>query len=260
MKKETTVGQIAALFLVSFGIFFILISLLVSSSIVGILSIAMLFWGFVLFYITPEKQVSAALFAISMKPQITNIERFLVEYNFTQNGIYLPPKSLKEIDSSLVFVSKSSETKVLDSIQDDAQMFTKLGGAYLTPPGFPFCSFLENRLSKSFTKIELSELTQILNKLFIEELELSGRLSLLIDGNAITIEIGNNLLTSACGETNNQPHMHKLVGCVLSSTIACILAKVIGKPISITKEKIATQTKITEITYEIVEDKEFAAT
>jgi hypothetical protein len=40
-----------------------------------------------------------------------NIERILSEFDLSEKGIYLPPKNLKKIESSLIFIPKGPETR-----------------------------------------------------------------------------------------------------------------------------------------------------
>jgi hypothetical protein len=92
-----------------------------------------------------------------------------------------------------------------------------------------------------------------LPKLLVEGLELAEKAEIQIQGNAVTVEITGSLLDEICRQTDSQPKTHKQVGCLMSSAIACALAKTTGKPVTIQDETRNQETKITRIEYQILE-------
>jgi hydroxymethylpyrimidine/phosphomethylpyrimidine kinase len=74
-----------------------------------------------------------------------------------------------------------------------------------------------------------------------------------IQGKTVTLEITSSILDEICRQTDSQPRTHKQVGCLLSSAIACALAKASGKPVTIQNETRNQETKTTQIEYQILE-------
>ena len=68
-----------------------------------------------------------------------------------------------------------------------------------------------------------------LSKLFVEDMELAKKVEIQIQGNTVTAEINGNILYEICRQTDSQQKAHKQVSCLLSSAIACVLAKSTGK-------------------------------
>jgi hypothetical protein len=109
-------------------------------------------------------------------------------------------------------------------------------GAFLTPPGLAFSILFEKELGMSFTKTNLEHLELTLPKLLSEDLEMCESVDIQVQENMVTMEIIGSIFNYVCQATNNQPHTHEQVGCLLSSALACILAKTTGKPITIQSE------------------------
>jgi hypothetical protein len=78
----------------------------------AILGTAIVFWGAILFYILPVKHVPLAFIAASASSNVNNIERILFEFDLSEKGVYLPPKNLKNIESSLIFIPKVPQNGV----------------------------------------------------------------------------------------------------------------------------------------------------
>jgi len=87
----------------------------------------------------------------------------------------------------------------------------------------------------------------------VEDLELAGNTKIQIQGNTITIQITESILDDICRQTDSQQKTHRQVGCLLSSAIACALAKATGKPVTIQNETRNQETKTTKIEYELLE-------
>lgn len=100
----------------------------------------------------------------------------------------------------------------------------------------------------------MAYLQQNLPKLLIEHLEIAETAEIQAQNGKVTIELTGNIFTEICQETQIHPKTHQAVGCLLSSAIACALAKATGKAITITKETKNPSNKTTIIEYQIEED------
>ena len=92
-----------------------------------------------------------------------------------------------------------------------------------------------------------------LPKVLIENLEIVRDAQIIIENNKITIKLIDNILDDLCEETRELHQTHKIVGCHLSSAIACVLAKTTGKIVMIQKEQ-QNSKKETTIHYKLLED------
>ena len=255
-KKRGTLNKAAILVMLGLGAALLISSAFSVSSYLAIFGLALIFWGVILFYLMPSKQVPLTLLNAVAATNSANVERMLKEFDSTQSGIYLPPKNLKELESSLIFLPKLPKTPLPIPEEINEKLYSqKNTGLLLTPPGFEFSKFFEQELGRSFTKIDVEQLQALVSKLLVDYLELAEEVEINYQGNLITVQITNSMLNGVCQETDHyRPRMHTQIGCVLTSALACMLAKVTGKPITIKSETQNVATKLTVMEYEIIEE------
>jgi len=236
------------------GLVLVIISMFYVSSFLAILGVAFFFWGGILLYITPTKQVPIAMFYAEAEVTTSNIERIINESGMSLTGIYLPPRNLKNADSSLIFIPKKAKI-ALPSPEEitDRLIVNQKDGVLIVPPGAALCRLFENELNMFFTKLDLKQLQVELPKLLVKDMGLAENAEIQIQGSTVILEISGGILVEICRQTDSQPRTHKQVGCLLSSTIACALAKATGKPIKIQNENRNQVTKTIRVEYQILE-------
>lgn len=253
---KISINQIVVFALIAIGIVCVGLSAFYASSYLAILGVSFIFWGGILLYITPSKHVPITFLTASTTTSMSNIERVLSELKFTEKGICLPPKNLQDPESSLVFIPKASkqglpqpeETKMTELLSN------KRDGLFLTPPGFALSKLFEQKLGVSFTKTDLSHIQKNLPKLLIDDMEIAENLQIQVQDNKVIFEITGNVFKEDCQETQKFPKTHNAIGCLLSSSLACALAKATGKAISIENEELSKDGKATKIEYQIMEE------
>jgi len=201
------------------------------------IGLGLTFWGALLIYLTPLKHVRLELLTATATSTLSDVERILASTGSNAKGIYLPPKRLKNYESSLVFIpSKPGETLPKPEETSDEKLHSQNpGGLFLTPPGLALSKLFERKLGRSFTETDLNAVQRDLPKLF-DELEITKNMIIQVEGNLVSIETGSHIFKDLCAETRQLPKTHETVGCPLSSAIACVLAKASGKPVTIEKE------------------------
>ena len=230
-----------------------MVSAFYASSFLAILSLSITFWSAILLYVTPTKHVPLTL--LNASTDARNIERILIETNFTQRGIYLPPKNLINIESSLIFIPKATPTPLPKPEETNERLQSpKKDGLFLTPPGFSLSLLFEQELGEAFINLDLPHLCHLLPKLLIEGLGIAENAEFQEQGNKVTMQITNSIFNTACRETRKLTRTHEQIGCLLPSAIACVLAKATGKPIVIANEGRSKGDKTTTIEYQIMEE------
>jgi hypothetical protein len=241
------------------GIGLVVVSAFYASSFLALLGVSIIFWGAMLLYVTPSKHVPLTLLNASAEAVVANIEQLILELNLTEKGIYLPPQNLRNVDSSLIFIPGTLKTPLSTPEESNGKIlvptrfFQQHPGAFFTPPGSALARIFEEELGFSFTKTGLKQIQNKLPKLLVEDLELAENVEIRIQSNAVTMEITGSIFNEICIHTDSQPKTHKQVGCLLSSAIACALAKATDKPITIQNETRIQETKTTHIEYRIIE-------
>lgn len=238
------------------GIVCIGVSAFYVSSYLAIIGVTFVFWGGVLLHIAPHKNVPFSFLLASNNANMSNIERILSELNFSQKGIYLPPKNLQDIEYSLVFIP-NRKNQSLPQAEDTRALQLQNGKhdcLFVTPPGFFLSRLFEQKLSKPFTNTDFRDLQETLSRQLVENLALAENIKFQIQGKSIIVEIKGSNFSEDCGETQKYPLAHNAVGCLLSSSFACVLAKVTGKPVVIHAEERLQNQKTTKILYDLLEE------
>jgi len=227
-----------------------------ASSILAFIGLGLTFWGALLLYITPTRYVKLDLLNAIAPSTLANIEKILTSSKLNEKGIYLPPKYLRDFESSLVFIpSKNNKTLPRPEEIDEEKLYSKNPeGMFLTPPGIALSKLFEEELGTSFTKTDLNYIQNNLPKLLIEDMEIAENVEVITENNMIIVEVTNHIFNEICEETRKLQKTHEAMGCPLSSAIACALAKATGKPITILKEEKTQDGKTTKIQYRILED------
>jgi hypothetical protein len=252
--ERTRINQVTIVML-TIGAALVALSVLNASSFLAIFGVSIAFWSAILLYITPTKHVPLTLLNASTDANASNIERLLIEHNLAEKGVYLPPKNLENLESSLVFVPNTPKTTLPTPEETSEKLFSEQKtGLFLTPLGFSLSRLFEQELGTSFTKIDLPHMQRTISKLLVQDMEIAENAQIQIQDRTITVEITGSIFNTLCQETNSQPRTHEQVGCLLASAIACALAKATGKPITIQKETQDPETKITQIKYRMEEE------
>lgn len=251
--KTSFLIRVVTAILIVLGIIVTTISAFYISSFLAILGITLIFWGAILLYLTPTKQVPLELVMAAAEPSTQNIQRIIEQYRLSQQAIYLPPKNLQNVESSLIFIPNKPQTP-LPQPEENNQQFTNTAhnGVFITPPGLALSKLFEQQIGTSFTQTDLSQIQEILPKLLIEDMEITETVEIETNQNTITISLTKNILNPT-NQEQNQPSPNNQIGNLLSSAIACALAKATGKPITIKQETFDKTTKTTTLTYQMKE-------
>jgi hypothetical protein len=231
------------------------VSALYVSSILTFIGLGLTFWGALLLYVAPSKHVQLELLNATTTSTLSNIEKIITDSKTSGKGIYMPPKYLKDFESSLIFIpSKATQPLPKPEEVEEGKLYSKNpNGLFLTPPGLALSKLFERELGTSFTKTDLNIIREKLPKLLIEDTEIAENVKIKTENNTTSIEISNHIFNQICQETRRLK-LHESIGCPLCSAIACALAKATGKPITIEKEEQSQDGKTTRIEYCVHEE------
>jgi hypothetical protein len=239
--------------LIMLGIICVILSTFYTSAYLAIVGVSFIFWGGILLYISPSKQVPIAFLTASTAISASNIERLLTELKSGEKAIYLPPKSIDDAETSTIFIPKKQNQALHKEAKTTSIFTNEQEGLFLTPPGFALIKTFEQKLGSSFTKTTVKDLQKNLSKLLIEDFGIAENIEMLIQDKKIIMEIKGSIFSEDSLETRKYPLTHNSIGCLLSSSIAAVLAKTTGKPVIIENEE-HLDIKTTKITYQILEE------
>jgi hypothetical protein len=242
--------------MLTLGSFSLALSLVNGSTVLALIGLGLIFWGALLWYVVPTKHVTLRLLTATASSPLASVEILLANMKPQGKGIYLPPKYLKDLESSIVFVpSKAHGTfPIPEQVDEEAVDSKGWKGIFLVPTGFSLSKLFEERLEMPFTATSLADLQAKLPNLLVEELEIAEDAEIETQLDTVTVRLSEHIFSQLCEETRTLKTTHEYIGCPISSAIACALAKATGKPITIEKEEQTQNGKTTEIQYRILEE------
>jgi len=271
IKKE----RLLSLSLLVLGLISLAFSVAYTFYILAFIGLGLTFWGALLLYITTEKYVKQALLDSSIVSALSNLNQILTELRYKGGALYLPPKYFKDSETVKVYLPKFNSTELPrpeDIQQQEEEVFlNNPEAALLIPPGLALSKLFEKRLGTSFTKVDLEYLQKNLPKLFIEDLEIVEDLDIEIENDevaekltessaipqkrksVIRVKISNSVYNDLFKGVERLPHVRRMIGCPISSAIACAIAKASANPVIIEKIQASEDGKTNEAYYGIVE-------
>lgn len=237
------------------GSFSLIFSIVFVSSILAFIGLGLVFWGIIFAYIRTEEYTKKALLDATVNSQIAILNQTLQGLQHEDDAIYLPPKYFTDPDISKVYIPKQKafgELPTPEQIQKQESLFFIESplGILLTPPGAELAKLFEKILETNFTRVDMEYLQQKMPKLFIEELEITQNFEIKTENNKILVKIENSKYDVLNSEVENS----RTLGSLLSSAIACVIAKTTGNPIRIEKQQTSEDAYLT-IEYQIMKEK-----
>jgi hypothetical protein len=223
------------------GVVIIYLSISFNSSVLAFIGLGCVFWGAILLYIRSSKYVKEDLLLTATRSSLITLRQLILELGYEGKGIYLPPKYLRDFESSKVFISKISKI-VLPSVEQiqnkDTNIISNPKGLLVTPPGFDLSKLFEDTLETNFTQKDLSFLIVNLHRLIVEDLEIAQNIQMEVEDNLVHIKIENSV--------------YKNMG-TLSSAIACVLAKTSGNLVIIENRETSKNGQVIDLIYRLFE-------
>jgi hypothetical protein len=250
--RRPNATSLASCVLLVSGAVLVIFSLFSTTTVLSLVGLSLVFWGFLLLYVRPTRHVKLELLT-SLRSPLESIDKIIEETKNEGKGIYLPPKSLKDITTSIVLVPRNPIAQLprLEEVTSDSLLHNNPEGLHMTPPGFSLCQLFEKTVGIPFTAMSLESLREKMLKLFVEDLGIADCLDIQAENNTIIVETTKSVFANLCEETARLQKVHNSIGCPFCSAIACALAKATGKPIIIkeeqsNREKTTTHYKILE--------------
>ena len=239
------------------GVIVLALSVNFDSSILAFVGLGLVFWGAILFYARPSKYVKENLLLKTTSPSLVSLNQIIMELGYKGKGVYLPPKYLRDLESSKVFINAQRNLKLPsdEQIQNEDKVFLKNPeGMLVTPPGLELARLFEETLGTSFTKEDLKSIEQNMPRLLVEDLEIAQNVQIETVNNIVHFKIENSIYKNMCHGAKNLANICNTLGCPLCSAIACALAKATGKPVIIEKNQISEGGQIIDIEYRLLDE------
>lgn len=243
--------------LVSSGVLIAASSISISSSVLALLGLDLVFWGAILLYIRPERCVKETLFRNTTAPLLADLGRIIAEMGYKGTAVFLP-SNLSGSESVKVYIGAevgltlpSSGEKATGEKAGSSRVFGAKG-MLLTPTGAGLARLIEERIDKNLRTRDLAHLGQQLPKVLVEDLEIAQAVKVQTSSQGFRIRIKGSVYGDIYRETGLLVKFCAPVGCPLCSAIACVLAKSTGRPMIIEGSRMHEDDQIIEVEYRIL--------
>lgn len=254
-------GKIGIIFLVP-GVLSLAFSVYTGASELAFIGLGLTFWGALFFFVRPIKYVKSSLLDSTAITSYSTIDRIIEDLNYKGKGYYIPPypkdvylpEYLKGLKDMIVFISAES-TSTMPSIEEMAKsrfILEEPKGISIAPPGLGLLTLFEKELKTDLTALELSELSDNLTKIILEDFQLAKEIEIKPEQDMIHVKIVDSTYKNLYTKENLKS-VHSL-GDPIVSAIACAIAKTTGKMVTIQKDKLSPDEQTIQVWLQILRE------
>lgn len=257
--KTDSSSKISVLFLIS-GILSFVFSVYSASQMLALIGLGLTFWGALFLLLKPRKFVESSLLYSATVSEYLTIDRIINEYNYKGRGYYIPPypkdvylpEYLKGLKASVVFISgkNNSEMPSIEEIAKGNFMSKSQKGVLVVPPGSGILTQIEEKMNMDFTKMSLDELCEVLPTILLQDFNLAKEIEMKPDGDNIHLKMLDSLYKNLYSARNALKSV-SLIGCPITSAVACALAKNSGRNVTIQKQQVSPDGSAVQVWYRV---------
>jgi len=260
VTADLTASKLSPWVLLASGAVSVVLSFVFESPIAAFLGLGLLFWGIIIFYVGSQEYVKANLLVALTLPSLVDLDKMLASLGFSGKTFYLPPRYLKNVASSKIYISEDINAGVPMPAsvagEEDKVFLDSPRAVVIDPPGDELAQLFEKTLGIEFAKVDLAYLQKKLPDLIVENLEIAKAFDMQIEKDKVDVAVENLTLKDVCKEVRNLAHIYGCLGCPLSSAIGCALAKATGKLVAIENELISEDGKNIDVEFRLFEPRE----
>lgn len=257
--KTDSSSKISVLFLIS-GILSFVFSVYSASQMLALIGLGLTFWGALFLLLKPRKFVESSLLYSASVSEYLTIDRIIDEFNYKGRGYYIPPypkdvylpEYLKGLKASVVFISgkNNSEMPSIEEIAKGNFMSKSQKGVLVVPPGSGILTQIEEKMNMDFTKMSLDELCEVLPTILLQDFNLAKEIEMKPDGDNIHLKMLDSLYKNLYSARNALKSV-SLIGCPITSAVACALAKNSGRNVTIQKQQVSPDGSAVQVWYRV---------
>jgi hypothetical protein len=213
-----------------------------SSLILTFIGLGSLFWGAMMFYISPSRLVRADVVDALIPAMQNSFNAIINLMGYTGEVVFFHPRTLKGLTQGYVFISHNTVPKpkidVLNLLPNSSADGTPSihmdpKGTFLIAPSQRLVDLFEKEMRINFAAVNFGYLQETLPKLLIEDLELIDNISLIETDDAFTVTMSGGPFVKMCRQTSENKSNSNHIWCPICSTLALVFSKLKGMPISI---------------------------
>jgi len=222
--------------LLSFGVVATTLSIFYESTVLAFIGLTLAFWGCLFLLVLHSKYVKAEVMDHMSTSSLSAINQIIADSDLQGKPIYIPVPTGAYLPYHIGFTNEFVYVPRRDVGTETAveEAFTRSPkGLRITPPGLGLANLAEKKSKLDFQKLDLDSITEILPSTITQELEMADNFEMKVNENEIHTEIRKPVCIDLCKEAARLEKICPSIGCPLSSSIACILTRVVNKPLRI---------------------------
>jgi hypothetical protein len=257
----TIAFKIAVLFLL-LGSLSLAFSVYSKSQVLAFVGLGLAFWGVLFLLVRPLKYVEGVLLESAAASEYSTINRIITSFKYKGKAYYVPPypkevylpQHLKGLKDMVIFLAAESNfaNPSIEEMAEGKFLLTKEKGALVTPPGLGLLAQMERQMRQDFTKMKLDEVCEVLPRFLTQDLNLARAIELTPTENEVRLKITDSVYHGLYLDENTQNSVN-LVGCPITSAVACALAKSSGSFVTIHKQLVAPDGLTLIVSYRFVQ-------
>ncbi|HSV49614.1 MAG TPA: hypothetical protein VLH35_04795 [Candidatus Acidoferrales bacterium] len=257
-KRSNTALKLAGAFL-AVGVLTLAYAMLFEMQIAAFIGLGLTFWGVVLALTRNGHYIDSTLLDATARSTYSTIDRMFNDLKYNGQGYYLPaypkdvtlPDYLKNLREPVVYISESFDGKPsIDELASGKFLSTQSHGFFISSPGGGILMQVEKQLQLDLSKVNLSELCELLPKCLTENLNLARNAEMTLTPNGANFKAVGIIYDSLHNE-ESKPRSVNLLGCPVVSAVASALAKSSTKTV-ILKEQLMLPGNSVNVTFNFV--------
>jgi hypothetical protein len=253
-KKNNSSATVAGVFF-AVGALMLLFSMYSQTQVAAFIGLGLVFWGAIFAVARGGKYVESSLLDGTAKSSYSTIERMINDLNYNGQGYYIPaypqdvslPEYLKNLREPVVFISDSFDGKVsVDELAAGKFLSAKTRGVFVTAPGSGIVTQFERQMQLDFSKMNLTELNEMLPKCITEVFNLAKNAEMVLTPDGANFKATGILYESLYNPETRLKSVN-LLGCPVVSAVASALAKTSSKTVIIKEQTIAPNCSVSVI-------------
>lgn len=248
-------SRIIGFSLIGVGCLALVTSIIYVSIILCFIGLGLSLWGSLLLYVIPARYIKSELYEHTVPPLLSNLNRILLELGYHGKGIYFSPQTLKahaRFNETLLIIPAQNEIFIPQTEQlTDSVFLENMNAVSLTPTGLDLAMLIEEELGVNLIFSDIALLQDKLMPVLVEDLEVMKDFNMNIEREMVHVEMKQLAYKDLCKD-GNQVDVCLKIACPLCSSIACILARVTGKPVTIEKRQVNQEDNTVEVDYRLI--------
>jgi len=252
-KSAKTIG----IGLIVVGAALLVASYFASSSVLSLSGLGLIIWGIILLYISPARTVSEKVHGSISLSLIGSIDRLVVHMNYKGRTIFLHPKFMSALRQGYIFIPYEESTiprlPTDEQLAEERTLYEDPKGIFLEAPSQGLVELFERELNVNFATIDMVFIKENLPKLLTNNLRITDDITIDEHSEFIQVGITGRSAAKTCQAVSKETQIGAHFGCPLCASIALLISKVTGKPVSIESSSVNDRHNTINTVYKILE-------